>query len=346
MGRDGESTELVPAAPLQGNIARSGFGEQSLERQNSAAHAMAEKAKAEVQARFIVAMQRPRDVDDYRVKLLKTCRRSRFAEVARYKRPVGRDKSGKEKFIEGPSIRFVEAAMAAYGNLRADVNITHDDPERQIVNVVVTDLETNVTHVAESAVEKTMERRSLKPGEKALSNRVNSYGDIVYLLPAPADEVEKKRNATVSKMLRNCGLRVLPRDVTDEAMDVCVAAVQAAVASDPEGEKRRVVDAFAGLNIVPSDLEQYLGQPVAQASPAAIADLRYVYATIRDGEANWRDMVLAAKEARGELGEDDKPSPGAKKAAAALEKKKAKTAAAPPAPPAEAATPPEQLPKK
>ena len=67
------------------------------------AGALAAQAKAAVEARYIMAMQRPRDWDQVRLSLLKECDRTNFAEVAIYRKPVGQG-------IEGPSIRFAEAA--------------------------------------------------------------------------------------------------------------------------------------------------------------------------------------------------------------------------------------------
>ena len=80
---------LVAPAARNGQVARQGFGEQSLERRSSAAMAMAERARAEVQARYIVALQRPRNVDEFRLRLIDHCKRDGFARAARYKKPIG-----------------------------------------------------------------------------------------------------------------------------------------------------------------------------------------------------------------------------------------------------------------
>ena len=62
----------------------------------TASSSVAARAKAEVEARAIVALQRPRSVNQFRIGLLESCRRSRFAETARYSKPVGGGK------VEGP----------------------------------------------------------------------------------------------------------------------------------------------------------------------------------------------------------------------------------------------------
>ena len=97
-----------------------GFGSTEALTRDTAAVAVAERAKAEVQARYIVAMQRPRDVDEARVRILDHCKRRRFAEAARYAKPIGKES------IRGPSIRFVEAALQEYGNIVAECRVTYE----------------------------------------------------------------------------------------------------------------------------------------------------------------------------------------------------------------------------
>ena len=64
-------------------IERRGFGSSEMERRSETqAVASAELAKAQIQARYIVAMQRPRDVDDFRVRMLKHAKRPGFAALA------------------------------------------------------------------------------------------------------------------------------------------------------------------------------------------------------------------------------------------------------------------------
>ena len=60
---------------------------------------LAAQAKAQIEARYIMAERHPRDLDIVRAKLIKECKRPGFAAVARYLKPIGRG-------VEGPSIRF------------------------------------------------------------------------------------------------------------------------------------------------------------------------------------------------------------------------------------------------
>jgi hypothetical protein len=285
-------------------------------RGETASTALAQRAKSEVEARYVMALRQPRKDEDSRQRILNHCKRKRFAEAAQYAKPVG----GKK--IVGPSIRFVETALAEWRNVDVQAAVTFEDSERLLVSVVVTDLESNVTHRAETVIAKTVERKSLKRGEQAISSRVNSQGEMTYLLPATADDILNKTNAAASKMIRNCGLRVLPRDIVDEAIDACNQTVRAEIERDPTAERRRVLDAFGKIGIRPSDLEAYLGHSIDQVSPAELQSLRVVYATVDSGEATWRDVVQAAQVERGEVEEDVQVSKGAQRLREKLEEKK------------------------
>ena len=100
-------TEMVPRSTPQGTaaIVRQSFDETSLTPYaETSSTALAAQAEARIKARAAIAIGRPRDMDTVRVKLLKDCERPGFAAVARYSVPRG----GKK--IQGPSIRFAEAA--------------------------------------------------------------------------------------------------------------------------------------------------------------------------------------------------------------------------------------------
>ena len=118
-----------------------------------------------VEARYIMAIRRPRDMDVVREKMLKECRRPSFAAVARYQKPIGRDKS---KWPSGPSIRFAEAAVRNMTNITVETMTVYDDREKRIVRVTVTDLEANVPYAQDVTITKTIERRQRKEGDQVL----------------------------------------------------------------------------------------------------------------------------------------------------------------------------------
>lgn len=268
---------------------REDFSGTELEiRPETAASAVAAREKAAVEARYIVALRRPRDMETVRVRLLRECDRPGFAEVARYKKPTG------GKFIEGPSIRFAEAALRCLGNVYPEQSIVFEDDQQRIVRVTVTDLESNLSYASEILVKKTVERREPKEGQEIISERVNSVGKKVYLVYASDDEVQMKQNALVSKALRNSGLRLLPGDIQEECMDRVLATQRKKDKDDPDAAKRKLIDAFAAIGIEPADLQAYIGHSLDRVQPAELADLRSIYATLRDSETTW-DAIMEAR---------------------------------------------------
>lgn len=293
------STDLVK--PSQASIARQGFGTQEIEvRRETQGSAIAERAKAEVQARYIVAMQRPRDIDEVRIRLLSHCKRIGFAERAEYAKPVGGTK------VTGPSIRFVETALQEYGNVEPDSYVTYDDDDRRIYRVTMTDLERNITYHEDALIEKVIERRSPKRGDIVLGQRENSSGGTTYRIKAQAGdaELENRFAAEISKRTRKLGLRILPIDLVEEGVAQCRRTLQGGD-QDPAAARKKITDAFAEVGVMPKDLERYLGHPIASSSPAELADLRTVYRAVKDGESSWADLLEAQMADR--AAEQDQP---------------------------------------
>ena len=270
-----------------GQLSRQGFGESSIQGvAETATGAAAAQASAAVQARYIVAMRKPRDVDQVRVTLLKECSRPGFAAVARYHKPIGQG-------VEGPSIRFAEAAIRAMTNIYPETMAVYDDRTKRIVRVSVTDLESNVTYAKDVTVTKTVERKKLREGQECLRERTNSYGAKVYVVEATDDEMLNTENALTSKALRGLALRLLPGDILEECMAKVVATIASGVTKDPDAAKKQLADAFAGINVQPEALKAYLGHDLATVTPAEVVQLRSLYQAIRDGEGTWADAMEA-----------------------------------------------------
>lgn len=283
----------------------------------TAISAAAAQAQAVIQSRYIMAYQRPRDMDNVRVNLIKACARPRFAETAVYRKPVGKKKNERtgaweQSYIEGPSIRFAEEAARALGNVDIQTPVLYDDFEKRIVGVRVTDLESNTSYSEDITVQKTVERRQLKEGQQSMGQRLNSYGDAVYLVEATDDEVMQKVSALKSKAIRNAILRVLPSDIREEAIEQAYATVANRDAVDPEAAKKRVVDAFAQVGVLPVELKKYLGHALETCSPAELGELRKVYTAIKEGEDSWAS-ALADKLGASAPAQDSAPAADANK---------------------------------
>lgn len=271
-------------------------GKEVVQRAELAAIRVAAQAKAEIESAFIMALKKPRNRDQARVEILQACKNITFANMAKYKKPVGKkqDAGGKwvQNYVEGPSIRFAEEMIRAWTNVKVQSMIIYEDDDRRITFVNVVDLENNTSYSSQITVEKTVERKS-DVGREVVYERVNSYGERVFIVRATDDEIRNKEAAFLSKEIRNSALRLLPQDITQEAMVEVVKTITSGVSSDIESAKKQIIDAFVGIGIKPIDLEEYLKHAMATVSPAEIADLRTVYNTIKSGESTWADYITS-----------------------------------------------------
>lgn len=287
-----QSKAIVPGQE-RGVKAEEGFGLSRVERvAETSITAAAAQAKAEVEAAYIVAINRPRNLMAVREKILDACKRPAFAAGAKYRKPVGKG------FVVGPSIRFAEEALRAFGNVRVSCPTIFEDADIRVVRITVTDLESNLGYSDEVTLQKTVERREPRAGQEILGERTNSSGAKVYIIRATEDDFLTKLNAAKSKIIRNSGLRLVPSDIAEEAMRQ-VDASASGNSEDPAAERKKIADDFHGQNILVKELERYLGHGLDTATPVEVQQLRQLYEALRDGEANW-GAVMEAR--RAELG--------------------------------------------
>ena len=284
----------------------------------SAALAMAAQQKAVVEARYKMALARPRDLDSVRQNMLKDARRPSFASVAIYHKPVG-------KGIEGPSIRFVEAAIRNMTNILTETSTISEDEERRVIRVAVSDLETNTYFSQDVTVTKTVERSKLPQGEKPIRVRTNSYGKPVYILHGTDDDILNKQNSLISKAVRTLGLRLIPGDLVDEALYYVRQTMAKQDAADPDAAKNRIIDAFAQLGVPVESLKDFLGHELSSIDPAELQLLRSTYSAIKDGETTWKAVMddKAEKEAEAKSAASAS-APAPKKAEPAAQKAQAR----------------------
>lgn len=247
---------------------------------------VAAQAKALVEARYVIALRQPRNWDQVRQDILRDCRRPAFAhnKSAYYKKPIGAG-------VEGLGIRFVEVALRNMRNILVETNMIYEDVEKEVQRVTVTDLESNITYPLDVRVSKTVERSKPMDDGSYISMRTNSQGRKTYTVPGTDDDLLNKRAALISKAIRTLGLRIIPGDIQDEAEETIKSIRMDSAAKDPDGERKKIVDAFGELNVRAGDLIAYLGCPLEQCSPAQIVGLRGLYGAIKDGETTWREVI-------------------------------------------------------
>lgn len=269
--------------------------------------AVAEQARAQIQSMFALAKQFPRSIESVRTEVLSTCKRPRFAKGARYKKPISGAKSCEHPdcpfsskpicgFVCGLNVHSADEFARIMKNLWTQQATVYEDDERRIINIQVVDLEASMARSETLNIAKTIERRNPRKGQEIISQRENSYGDTVYIVRANADEFEVKVAAACSKVRRNLELKMIPRDIRDEAEDRIFITNNEENAIDPDAKKREIIDAFDRIGVTVAELEQYLGHALNRITPKEITMLREIYNGINSGETTWEEVIIDIKE--------------------------------------------------
>lgn len=290
--------------PQSGIITTKDFGSTQMERRaETAATAAAAQVRAQMEFHYVMALRAPRDWDEVRLRILKECDRPAFAREALYNKPIG-------KGVMGLSIRFAEKALMCMRNVGSDTIVTFDDEQKRIVRQIVTDFENNLTFSKDVIMEKTVERRQIKEGQEKLGSRMNSTGQIVYLVRATEDELLNKEGALISKAMRTNVLRILPGDIQADAEERIRKVLNDQHAKDPEGRKKAMLSAFYDLGIKPAQVAEYVGHDLE--SPVTAEEFTRLLAllnAVKDGETNMREAIEFAMKNRGETPEASAEQP-------------------------------------
>lgn len=308
--------------------------------------AFAAAAAREVEARIAAARRWPREIDVVQKRLLAECSRPGFASESRYARPVGGDCKtcdGKKKIdgkpcepclgtgkshAHGFSIRFAEAAYQALGNIDVSATPIYSDGNVTMLRCQAVDLETNASWKVDVSISKTVERRKLRKGMRAIDTRTNSFGDQIYIVPAEPAEHEKDCGATASKKIRDLILRLLPADMKE----ACAVQVKATMADQFRKQSAVLVaklsEGFGKLKppVTKDQIAAYLGHPVEQLTEDEYFVLRAIYMGVSEGHTTWANLVAEKRgdveQAPGELSTVDQLKADLAKRAADREAKK------------------------
>lgn len=215
----------------------------------------------EIQSAIIIARKFPRDEETARKKFMAVCGRASFAEDSMYSFPRG----GKE--ITGPSVHFAREFARLWGNLRFGVEIIRDDDDTRQIRPFAWDVETNTLVYADDSFSKKIQRNGQwkkTDDERELRELTNRHGSIG---------------------IRNCLLQLLPKDMTEDALNKCKKTLGRGIKADPTGAHSRILRAFKEIGVTESELETYLDHELDSSTPDEIADLRGIYKSIIDGNA-------------------------------------------------------------
>lgn len=140
--------------------------------------------RAQIDVQIATAHKFPRSLDVfYKTAIDMVSQDIETAESCIYKRPVGKDENGKQKIIEGESVRSAEIVAASYGNVRIGSIITEQTPRYVKARGFAHDLQTNNAQYCE-IVEPTVDRNG------------NPYSERQRAIVAAAALSKARRNAT------------------------------------------------------------------------------------------------------------------------------------------------------
>lgn len=248
--------------------------------QSRSVGAVADRAVAEIQAQVFMAKQFPRDENQARARILRSCQRQGLAEKAIYTYPKGGQR------VTGPSIRLAEAIAQAWGNLDFNTVILEQRENESVCLSYCWDVETN-TRASRSFI--VPHKIATKHGEKVLTDPREIY------------ELAANQGA---RRLRACILSIIPGDIVDEAIDACNATLSGGNKRPLIDRLRELTDRFMTYHSVPlSSIERYFGYPLDSFTEMDGVTLAGIYTALRDGAASREDYFQLPKLA---TGEDDK----------------------------------------
>jgi hypothetical protein len=216
------------------------------------------RAVAEVQAAMMIAKMNPRDQRMAMDRILNACTRQSLAESAVYQFARGGAN------VSGASIRLAEAIAQQWGNIQFGIRELEQRTGESTVQAFAWDVETNTRREVTFHVSHELHTRK---GVKKLTD--------------PRDIYEMVANQG-ARRLRGCILAIIPSDVTEAAVAQCERTLVTTADVTPEAIKR-LVEAFEAFGVSKEQIELRIQRRLDAVQPAQVANLRKIYASIRDG---------------------------------------------------------------
>ena len=264
----------------------------------TAASATAALAKATIEAKFVIAL-RPegrRQIDTVRESILEACRRPLFAQSARWRKIQGRKEVNgqwEDNWIEGWTIRFAETAIQSWKNLDISTIVAFEDEDKRIIRTVVTDLESNISYTEDSVIEKKVERSSVRDGQIVLGERKNTKGKTVYIVRATEDEIANRINSARSKAIRNSGLRMIPSDILEEALEQVLETKESAKRNEDVAKAvPKLLAAFGTQGVSRDQIKAFLKCDPEKMTADQLEQMREMFSAIKEKTATWADFEV------------------------------------------------------
>ena len=225
------------------------------------------RAAKEIEVQAYLANKFPRDPLDSFRRLMVLCERLHFAEKATYYYERG------DTPITGPSAPFARSFAALWGNILYGTEIVWEDEENRRIRSWAWDLQSNARTVAEDQFAKLIYRKKsgwVVPDERDLRELTN-------------------RRAAITE--RNCILKLLPPDLVDDAVALCIQTEEKGVSHALAANADKVVKAFAELGVGADVLLAKIGRKaVGEITAANVVALRAIYRSIVEGQSTVEDQ--------------------------------------------------------
>ncbi len=236
--------------------------------------ALAEQHRAitEVQAALTIAMSNPRDEKLKIDQIITSCQRVGVAEEAAYVFSRG----GAE--ITGPTIRLMEVIAQKWGNIvwgfrvLAQYHGIGGRAGESSVEAFAWDLESNSKAMRVFNVE----------------HKLGLKGGGTKILTDPRDIYEWTAN-NAQRRVRTCLENVIPRDVTDRAVEECSETLKANFTVTPE-TMLKLTASFHKFKVTRLQIEARIQRRLDALTPAQYLSLRKIYKSIEEGmstPADW-----------------------------------------------------------
>jgi hypothetical protein len=143
------------------------MNEKTNESQVITCEAIEASQRAEIDIQIATAHKYPRSLELFNKRAIEMVSQDKeTAEACIYKRPVGRGDDGKQKIVEGESIRMAEIVAACYGNVRVACMLIEQTERSVRARGMAHDLESNNAQMSE-VIESTI-RKDGKPYDERM----------------------------------------------------------------------------------------------------------------------------------------------------------------------------------
>lgn len=229
------------------------------------------RAMQEVQAMVISAKKFPRDELASYNKILKSCQRFSLAQEAVYRLPIGKDTK------EGPSIRLAEVLAQCWGNMSFGIKELSRANGKSSCSAFCVDWENNTKVDFDFDVDHYIEVG--KKGEVKTKKYITD--------PSEIDRLVSNRGA---RKLRNAILKIIPKDVIDEAVKVCKKTVAGGGGVPIVDRVRTMIAAFDSVGVNQQMVEEYLKHGLDIITGEELAEMQGIYKSIFDKQAKRQDF--------------------------------------------------------